>query len=77
MINRKTVTEHHKAGEKNKRDQCSACWGQNTVSGSSSGSGDDLGGSAHARLGDKARSSQFRIIHPYRFLNDLFKRLQG
>lgn len=77
MINHKTVTEHFKAGEAAKHGQRSDCWGQSTVSGSCSGSAHDLGGSAHARLGDKARSSHFRVIHRFRSLNDLFKRLHG
>lgn len=47
-----TVTEHFKAGEETERDQCLDGWGQNTVSGSGSSSGGDLGGSAHARLGE-------------------------
>lgn len=34
---------------------------------------DDLGGSAHARLGDKARPTRVRIIHHFTFFNDLFQ----
>lgn len=73
QINRTTVTEHFKGGEESRCDGCSERWGQNSVSFSSSGSADDLGGSAHARLGDKARSTHVRIIHHFTFFNALFQ----